>query len=111
MFVATLLFFIVRIESATPVDVDYAITYRLASGVTLQHEAPTHVHVTLQGPWAGFKTFERDELLPVEVDLSKAEPGRVRYILHSSMIAPPWGMKVVAIRPVELDLTLNKQVQ
>lgn len=109
--VSILLFLFVSVESATPVDVDFRIEYRTADDITIVGEAPTVVHTTLQGPWATFRSFELNDLKPVLVDLTSAGPGTMRYSLDSSEVQAPGGMSVVAIRPSEIEITLDRKVE
>jgi YbbR domain-containing protein len=109
--VAILLFLFVSVESATPIDVDFRIEYRAADDMTIVGDAPAVLHTTLQGPWATFRSFEIDKLRPVVVDLTSAGPGTMRYSLDTNDVDPPGGMSVVAIRPSEVELTLDRKVE
>ncbi len=109
--VAILLFLFVSVESATPVDVDFRIEYRTTDDMMVLDEPPQVVHTTLQGPWASFRSFDINELKPVLVDLSGYGPGPTRYSLNTNDITPPGGMTVVAIRPSQLELTLDRKIE
>jgi YbbR domain-containing protein len=101
----------VSIESATPVDVDFRIEYRTADDIMVMGEAPALVHTTLRGPWATFRSYDPAELKPVVIDLSDAGPGTIRHQLDTADIEPPGGMTVVAVRPSEVELTLDRKVE
>jgi YbbR domain-containing protein len=109
--VAILLFLFVTVENATPVDVDFRVEYRLADDIMLTNDAPTTLHTTLQGPWAAFRSFDTSDLEPVVIDLKHAEPGTQRHIIDISAINPPGGMRVVAVRPSEVEITLDRRVE
>ena len=109
--VAVMLFLFVSVESATPVDVDFRIEYRTADDIMILGEAPPLVHATLRGPWATFRRWDPNELKPVVVDLSDAGPGTVRHQIDSADIIAPGGMSVVAVRPAEVQLVLDRQTE
>ena len=109
--VAVLLFLFVTVENATPVDVDFRIEYRTADDIMLTNDAPTVLHTTLQGPWARFRSFDIADLEPVVLDLSRSEPGTQRHVIDKSAIHSPGGMKIVAIRPSEVELLLDRRVE
>ena len=109
--VAVLLFLFVTLENATPVDVDFRVEYRTTEDIMLTNDAPTSLHITLQGPWAAFRSFDINELEPVIIDLSHAEPGPQRHIIEMAAINPPGGMRVVAVRPSEVDIILDRKVE
>jgi YbbR domain-containing protein len=109
--VAVLLFLFVTVENATSVDVDFRIEYRTADDILVTNDAPTVLHATLQGPWARLRTFETTDLEPAVLDLSRAEPGAQRHSIDLSAVTAPGGMKVVAIRPSEVEVTLDRRVE
>ena len=109
--VAILLFLFVTVESATPIDVDFRVEYRTADDIMLTNDAPTTLHTTLQGPWASFRNFDISELEPVIIDLTQAGPGTLRHVIDTDDINPPGGMRVVAIRPSEMEVTLDRRVE
>ncbi len=109
--VAIMLFLLVTVENATPVDVDFRIEYRTADDMMLTNDAPTVLHTTLQGPSARFRSFDMADLEPVVLDFSRGEPGTQRHSVDLSSINPPGGMKVVAIRPSEVEVTLDRRVE
>jgi YbbR domain-containing protein len=109
--VAVLLFLFVTVESATPVDVDFRVEYRTADDIMLTNDAPTTLHTTLQGPWAAFRSFDIGDLEPVIVDLAQAGPGTLRHAIDTSNINPPGGMRVVSVRPGEIEVTLDRRVE
>jgi YbbR domain-containing protein len=108
---AILLFLFVSFENDTPVDVDFRIDYRVADDIILSADAPTVVHTTLQGPWAKFSSFDILDLEPVIIDLSQAGPGNTRHVITTSNVRPPGGMRVVAVLPGEIDVTLDRRVE
>jgi len=109
--VAILLFLFVSIESATPVDVDFRLEYHLPDDMLMVGDAPAVVHTTLRGPWAAFRSYDITELKPVVIDLQDAGPGSLRRAIDTSEVTPPGGMTVVAVRPAELDLTLDRRIE
>jgi YbbR domain-containing protein len=111
LFLSVLLFLFVNIESATPINVDFKIIYRLPEGMVLTNEAPTLLHATLQGPWSGFRKLDPDSLQPVEIDLSRAGPGTLQYNIHDTDVQPPVGMRLLAMRPSELQLNIDRRVE
>ena len=111
LLLASLLFVFVGVESATPVDVDFRLEYRTPDDMMLTGDPPTIVQTTLQGPWANLRSFDINTLPPVIVDLTAAEPNTLRHRIDTSDVQAPGGMKVVGIRPSELELTLDRRVE
>lgn len=109
--VSVLLFLFVSIESATPVDVDFRVEYRTADDIMIVGDAPTVLHTTLRGPWATFRSYDIAEIHPVVIDVMDAGPGTIRRSISTSDVDPPGGMSVVAVRPSELELTLDRKVE
>jgi YbbR domain-containing protein len=109
--VAVLLFLFVSIESATPIDVDFRLEYRTANDIAVVGEAPRVVHTTLRGPWASFRSFDPKDLKPVIIDLTDAGPDTVKHAIDISEIDPPGGMTVVAVRPSEIQVTLDRIIE
>jgi YbbR domain-containing protein len=109
--IASVLFVFVGVESATPVDVEFHIDYRTADDMMLTGDPPTTVQTTLEGPWANLRSFDINSLPPVVVDLTGAEPSTLRHRIDTSDVQAPGGMKVVAMRPSELELTLDRRVE
>lgn len=95
--VAAVIFLFVSVESATPVDVDFPIEYRLDADMVLVGEPLPVLHATMQGPWANFRSFSPGDLKPVIIDLSKQPPGTVRQMIATNELEPPGGMKIVSI--------------
>lgn len=109
--VAVLLFLFVSVESATPIDVDFRVEYRTADDIVVVGEAPSVVHTTLRGPWATFRSYDLGDLKPVVKDITHAGPGTIRLPIDTADIEPPGGMSVVAVRPAEVTLTLDRYVE
>ncbi|MBI5508109.1 MAG: hypothetical protein HY903_05095 [Deltaproteobacteria bacterium] len=108
---ASLLYVFVGLESATPVDVEFRLEYHTADDMMVTGDPPAIVLTTLQGPWANLRSFDIATLPPVVVDLAGAEPGTLRHRIDTGDIQVPGGMKVVAIRPSEVELTLDRRVE
>lgn len=111
LLMALTLFFFVSVESDRSVDVDFPIEYRIADDITLTGDYPTSVNVTLAGPWASLRSYEGDKLSPITVDLTNIGPGQVRHRIDAKDIPSPGGMKVVTVRPAELELALDRKVE
>jgi len=109
--VSLLIFLFVSVESATPVDVDFPIEYRIDDDIMLTGDTPQKLHTTLQGPWASFRSFGTLNLKPVVIDLMDAEPGEWRHRIETDDVRPPGGMKVVAVRPGEIEIVLERKVE
>jgi YbbR domain-containing protein len=105
-----LLFAFVSVENSTPVDVDFRVEYRLADDMMVVNDAPPVVHTTLRGPWAAFRSFDSMDVEPVVLDLLAAGPGTVRHFVDLAAVHPPGGMKVVSVRPAELEVVLDRRV-
>lgn len=111
LIVALMLFVFVGVESDTPVDVEFRIEYRLADDIMTTGSPPTVLHTTLQGPWTSFRSFDLEDLKPVVIDLEEAGPGTIRHRIQTRDIKPPTSMKTLSIRPVEVELLLDRKVE
>lgn len=110
LFVALVLFLFVNVESVTPVDVDLPIEYRTAQGLVVTGETPMVLHVTLQGPWAAFRVFNHETLMPVVIDIRDTTvAGTLRYEVQLGAVHAPAGMRVVAVHPADLAITLDRE--
>lgn len=107
---ALLLFAFVSVENSTPIDVDFRVEYRLADDMMVVNDAPLVVHTTLRGPWAAFRSFDSMDMEPIVLDLMAAGPGNVRHFIDLSTVHPPGGMRVVSVRPAELEVMLDRRV-
>lgn len=110
LLMALLLFAFVSVENSTPVDVDFRLEFRLADDMMVVNDAPLVAHTTLRGPWAAFRSFESMAVEPVVLDLMAAGPGTVRHFIDMSAVHPPAGMRVVSVRPAELEIVLDRRV-
>jgi YbbR domain-containing protein len=108
---AVLLFLFVSVENDTPVDVDFRIEYRTADDIMIVSDCPTVVNATLQGPWAKLRSFDMADLEPVVVDFTQSGPGRSRHAITTGSIRPPGGMRVVAVLPAEVEVSLDRRVE
>ena len=109
--VSVLMFFFVGMDSSTPVLVDFRIEYQLPDELVLVGDPPDVMHATLQGPWASLRSYDSMKLKSVVVDLRDAGPGRLRRSLETVDVTPPTGMLVMSIRPAELVLDIDRQVE
>lgn len=105
---AVLLFVFVTVESRGTLDVAYPLEYRTGTDVALVGEYPSIVSVSLTGPWAGVWTYDVEHLTPIVVDLRGAHAGPLRHRIEHKDVRPPAGLSVVALRPAELALTLDR---
>jgi YbbR domain-containing protein len=108
---AGLLFVFVSVESSTPVDVDFRIEYHTDDDILVVGDAPQVVHATLKGPWASLWTFNINTLDPVVIDLTGTGPGTVRRGIDVSEVHAPAGMKVVSVRPAEVEVVLDRRIE
>ncbi|MCK5688862.1 hypothetical protein KAI87_06305 [Myxococcota bacterium] len=111
LLVAILLFLFVSVESVTPVDVDFRLHYWLDDDIMMTGDYPTKITATLQGPWAAFRTFVADDMSPVVIDLKGLSQGTIRHRIEARNIAPPGGMRIVSVRPSEIELNLDRKIK
>ncbi|OGQ89527.1 MAG: hypothetical protein A2289_15150 [Deltaproteobacteria bacterium RIFOXYA12_FULL_58_15] len=109
--VSLLIFLFVNVESSTPVEVDFPVEYRTANDMMVTNDPPSVLHTTMQGPWANFRSFVQSELNPVIIDLSNDEPGDHLKRIELDDVDPPGGMRIVGVRPVEVELILDRKVE
>lgn len=107
--VSLLLFFFVSVESVTPVEVDFPVVYDVPDDMLIIGRAPTSIHTTLQGPWAAFQDYTSQDVEPIVVRLEEVGPGVLRHRVQVSDIFAPAGMKIIAFRPAEIELTLDRK--
>lgn len=105
---AVLLFVFVTVESRGTLDVAYPLEYRTGSDVALVGDYPSVVSVSLTGPWAGVWTYDVEHLTPIVVDLRGAHAGALRHRIEYKDVRPPAGLSIVAVRPSELSLNLDR---
>lgn len=108
---AVVLFFFVSIERATPVDVDFRLEYHIPDNMLITNDVPMVLHTTLQGPWAALRNFDVNDLEPVEIDLEHASPGSMRIVIATDLVHPPGGMRIMAIRPASIELSIERRVE
>ncbi|MBN1960767.1 MAG: hypothetical protein JW841_07450 [Deltaproteobacteria bacterium] len=111
LIVASLLFLFVNIESGTSADVDFRLEYHLPDDIIIVGDAPTQLHATLRGPWAAVRSYDIADLKPVIIDIKNAGPGSFRRTIDINEITPPGGMRVISIRPTEIELVLDRRVE
>lgn len=109
--VAVALFWFVRSENTSSVEVDFRLDLRTASDMMFVREPPQVLHATLRGPGATFRSLDISDLKPVVLNLRAAEPGTLRQAIDIAAISPPAGMKVVSVRPAEVELSLDRRVE
>jgi len=111
LLVAVILFLFVNVESATPLDVDFRIEYRLGDDMMTIGNPPSVLHTTLEGPWVNLRVFDTDTLKPVVVDLQDAGPGTLRHRIDTKEIDPPAGVTVKSLNPTQIEVTLDRRVE
>lgn len=112
LIVATILFVMLNAESSNPVEVEFPISYTLPNGFMLIGHPPSTLSATLKGPWTRFQSFQQGDFQPVKVDLTQmVEPGSIRHVVSTVDIHAPLGLKAVAFRPSEWDLTVDRKVE
>ena len=109
--VSLLLFFFVSVESVTPVEVDFPILYELPDDMLIMGRAPNSVHATLQGPWAAFQNYKSQDMDPIVVKLKEVGPGVLRHRIQITDVIAPAGMKTLAFRPAEIELSLDRKAE
>jgi len=107
--VSLLLFFFVSVESVTPIEVDFPIVYDVPDDMLIMGRAPTSIHTTLQGPWAAFQDYTSQDVEPIVIKLEQVGPGVLRHRIQASDILAPAGMKIIAFRPAEIELSLDRK--
>ena len=109
--VAVALFWFVRSENTSSVEVDFRLEVRTGSDMMFVREPPALLHATLRGPGATFRSLDISDLKPVVLNLRAAEPGTLRQAIDIAAIIPPAGMKVVSVRPAEVEISLDRRVE
>lgn len=107
--VASLLFLFVSVESGNLVEVSYPLLFETPRELMITSEVPPRLTATLRGPWANFRNFSN--VKPVVIKLDEVEPGTIRRRIETDAISPPAGMSVVALRPSEVEITLDRVVE
>jgi YbbR domain-containing protein len=104
-------YLLVNVESSTPVDVEFRVSYELADGIMLTGDPIDTIHVALQGPWSNFRSFATEDMEPVVINLGDHGPGALKHHIDLTHVNSPGGMQVISVRPSELEITLDRKIQ
>jgi len=110
--VALIMFIFVSMGKTTPIVVEYPIEYNTAKSFMVTGETRSSLRVTISGPWVDFRSFARDDLRPIVIDLGERhEPATIRHIMSTREVNPPTGMRVVSFVPSEWDIGIDRRVE
>lgn len=88
------------------VEVDVAVP----AGVVVASQSAEHVKVKVSGPRTALRKFlEGGGSGIVTLDLSRHGPGLHRVAVPTQRLDLPFGVKVISVRPAEVEIRLERQ--
>ena len=96
-------------DTSVPIEVEAPIRYEVPDDFMVTGSPPSRVRLTLEGPWANLRQYEIDEIDPISVNLRDVtEPLTARHFVELDKVVAPFGLKPTAVRPVEWDISVDK---
>jgi YbbR domain-containing protein len=104
--IAIALFVVVRGERRVTVSFAVPVAPRLPPALAVTSPLPAEVSVTLSGPWSRLRGLEGADLGPAVIDLSRAGPGTVAWVVRPEGLYAPRGVRVESIYPAQGTIVL-----
>ncbi len=102
------LFVIVRGERQVTVAFTVPLATKLPPAMELAGPLPSDVTVSVSGPWSRLRPVDGDELGPAVVDLTRAGPGLVPWVVRPEALHLPHGVRVESIYPAQGTVELRR---
>jgi hypothetical protein len=101
------LFVVVRGERRVTLTFTVPLAPKLPPALAVAEALPADVSVTVSGPWSRLRAIEGDDLGPAVIDLTRAGPGAVPWVVRPEALHVPRGIRVESIYPAQgtIDLT------
>jgi YbbR domain-containing protein len=78
-------------------------------GMVVDSQSVDHVKVKVAGPRTALRRFLESGAGVLTVDLAGYDPGAHRVSIPTQKFDVPFGVKVISVRPSEIDVHLQKQ--
>ncbi len=106
--IAVGLFVIVRGQRQVTVTFTVPVAPTLPAALEIAGPLPAEVSVSVSGPWSRLRSVEGDDLGPAMVDLTRAGPGVVPWVVRSEPLHLPNGVRVESIYPAQGTIELRR---
>jgi hypothetical protein len=104
--IAVGLFVVVHGERRVTVTFAVPLAPRLAAGFAAD-SLPADVSVTVSGPWSRLRAIDGEDLGPAVIDLTRAGPGSVPWVVRPEALHVPRGVRVESIYPAQGTVELR----
>lgn len=98
---------VVHGERRVTVTFTVAVAPKLAAGLAPAEPLPADVIVTVTGPWSRLRAIDGEDLGPAVIDLTRAGPGAVPWVVRPEALHVPRGVRVESIYPAQGSVELR----
>jgi hypothetical protein len=106
--IAVALFVVVRGGRRVTVTFAVPVAPRLPPALAVTQPLPTDVSVTVSGAWSRVRAIDGAELGPAVIDLTRAGPGAVPWVVRPEALHLPRGVRVESIYPAQGTVVLSR---
>jgi hypothetical protein len=106
--IAVGLFVVVRGERQVTLTFVVPVAPRVPPSLAAASPNPADVSVTVTGPWSRLRAVEGVDLGPAVVDLTRAGPGTVSWLVRPEALHAPRGVRVDSIYPAQGTIELSR---
>jgi hypothetical protein len=106
--IAVGLFVVVRGERQVTLLFTVPVAPRLPPALAAAGPLPADVSVTVSGSWSRLRAVDPDALGPAVVDLTRAGPGTVPWVVRPEALHVPRGVRVESIYPAQGTIELSR---
>jgi hypothetical protein len=107
--IAVGLFVVVHGERRVTLTFTVPLAPRLPPALAAAEPLPADVSVTVSGPWSRLRAVEGEDLGPAVVDLTRAGPGAVPWVVRPEALHLPRGVRVDSIYPAQGTIELARR--
>jgi hypothetical protein len=101
------LFVVVHGERRVTLTFNVPVVPRLPPALAAAERLPADVSVTVSGPWSRLRAIEGEDMGPAVIDLSRAGPGAVPWVVRPEALRVPRGIRVDSIYPAQGTVELR----
>jgi hypothetical protein len=101
------LFVVVHGERRVTLTFTVPLAPRLGAGLAAADPLPADVSVTVSGPWSRLRAVDGEDLGPAVIDLTRAGPGSVPWVVRPEALHLPRGVRVESIYPAQGTVELR----
>ena len=88
---------------------DIPLQTRTPAGLSPTTPLPTHLTVSVIGPWSMLRSLSDERLGPVTLDLNASGPGVAAWFVRPQSIHLPAGVRITSLFPAQGTVELAKQ--